>query len=429
MIRHSVFQCAPRRPRVDRSRASSGRNAYTLLELLIVGVLITVLMAGVWSLMRNWSGLYARGELRTQRMQLVRSLCDQFTDDVHAAAQTGAARPPDLPPPEGAPPPVPGPPPPSPYAGLTGGADWLMLEVVEPTTPWQGQPSERTSDATAELTATPDSFRDAGPVAPEVHRVVYTFAPPETEVGDGLSSKVEKMAAADDTELVGGEEEPKEPFSGLLRLAVAYESPLMSSGAGGGGAGRMGGGSRDQAFRMRESVVGGAQGNADALDLQLNGPPAEALGNSRFGNSRFSSPATDSGLGGASTTDVDPLAGVVQRDEVPEVSWLELRYFDGASWQSSWNSQLQGRLPVAVELRFELKMPELDKPKRAVSGDEETELVGEPASPSDRANDRRAGSLGSRSMSMNQSAALRGEESTETPYFRCVVFLQGKDRQ
>ena len=64
-------------------------NGYTLLELLIVGVLVSVLMAGVWSLFRNWSGLYERGEQRVQHMQLVRSLCDQFTDDVHAAAQVG----------------------------------------------------------------------------------------------------------------------------------------------------------------------------------------------------------------------------------------------------------------------------------------------------------------------------------------------------
>ena len=78
---------------IARRRACglSSPSGYTLLELLIVGVLVSVLMAGVWSLFRNWSGLYERGERRVQHMQLVRSLCDQFTDDVHAAAQVGAA--------------------------------------------------------------------------------------------------------------------------------------------------------------------------------------------------------------------------------------------------------------------------------------------------------------------------------------------------
>ena len=71
---------------IRRARPRSD-HGYTLLELLIVWVLVTVLMAGVWSLLRNWSGLYERGEQRVQHMQLVRSLCDQFTDDVHAAAQ------------------------------------------------------------------------------------------------------------------------------------------------------------------------------------------------------------------------------------------------------------------------------------------------------------------------------------------------------
>ena len=53
---------------------------------------------------------------------------------------------------------------------------------------------------------------------------------------------------------------------------------------------------------------------------------------------------------------------------------MEFRYFDGASWQSSWNSESQGRLPVAVEMRYELKIEEPAK-KNVPAGDDDTELV------------------------------------------------------
>ena len=67
------------------------------------------------------------------------------------------------------------------------------------------------------------------------------------------------------------------------------------------------------------------------------------------------------------------LSGIMGRDEVPEVIAFELRYFDGSSWTSSWDSRAQGRLPVAVEMRFELKREQPDE--AAVFSDGETELV------------------------------------------------------
>ena len=71
----------------DNGRAPGpDRRAYTLLELLIVAVLVSVMMLGVWSLFRTWGDLYECGGLRMAQAQLVRSLCDQFTDDVLAVA-------------------------------------------------------------------------------------------------------------------------------------------------------------------------------------------------------------------------------------------------------------------------------------------------------------------------------------------------------
>ena len=118
--------------------------------------------------------------------------------------------------------------------------------------------------------------------------------------------------------------------------------------------------------------------------------------------------------------EADGMAGVVGQDEVPEVIWLEFRYFDGSAWTSSWDSRSAGRLPVAVEMRFELKkeLPEED----AVSSDGETELVEDGLSESGSLNEYMSPDtdlLGSDPMAADAMA-----ESTEaTPYFRCVVYL------
>ena len=74
---------------VRQNRTASG---FTLLEVLIVGILTSLLMLGIWSLFRTWSRLYERGERRVHAAQLVRSLCDQFTDDVRSVAYVAPPR-------------------------------------------------------------------------------------------------------------------------------------------------------------------------------------------------------------------------------------------------------------------------------------------------------------------------------------------------
>ncbi len=41
-------------------------------------------------------------------------------------------------------------------------------------------------------------------------------------------------------------------------------------------------------------------------------------------------------------------------DYVPELASFALRYYDGTTWLSQWDSRQLGRLPVAIELRFQL---------------------------------------------------------------------------
>ncbi|MCA9168683.1 MAG: hypothetical protein KDB23_13505 [Planctomycetales bacterium] len=52
----------------------------------------------------------------------------------------------------------------------------------------------------------------------------------------------------------------------------------------------------------------------------------------------------------------DPQGLLQHIDYAPEVATFLLRYYDGSSWATEWDSrQQQGRWPVAVELRFQLQ--------------------------------------------------------------------------
>ena len=42
------------------------------------------------------------------------------------------------------------------------------------------------------------------------------------------------------------------------------------------------------------------------------------------------------------------------RDHVPEVSRLRFRYFDGMMWRNEWDSNLEKRFPVAIEVAFDI---------------------------------------------------------------------------
>ena len=225
---------------------------------------------------------------------------------------------------------------------LVGGSDWLVLEVLQPPNPFLlSSADEIATDAGAESDAL---------YAPELQRVMYSFQPPLSDGLDSLSPGVAEMAELDDTESVDGEEEPVEPFSGLLRMVVPVEQfdEMTAGDAGGQSRGRSSGMRRARVWQLREMAVGVSEsGLASSLPLPgTMGMPGE---------------------------EADGIAGVVGQDEVPEVIWLEFRYFDGSAWTSSWDSRSSGRLPVAVEMRFELKqeLPEED----AVSSDGETELV------------------------------------------------------
>lgn len=381
----------PRRAWHARWRAGRG---FTLLEVLIVAVLTSMLMVGVWSMFHTWGRLYERGERRVRKAQLVRSLCDQFTDDVRSVAYV-------LPPPrEGKRP--------SGNSGrqqslggnraLVGGSDWMVLDVLLPPNPFALPGNQQ---ETGNLNSNGNGNGNGNPFsAPELQRVMYTFERAESEEGSSLSSVVEEMAEMDDSVEVGkgAEGAAGEPFSGLLRMAIPVEQyTKLTTTESARGVSRSVSGLSDAAWQLRKLVSTGSEQRATN----------PVLGTSRKSRAEDSSPST---------------SGILGQDKVPEVVSCRFRYYDGSGWTSSWDSRAQGELPRAVEMRFELEEQRADE-EAAIDSDGETEPVTSTQSESTE-------DLLSSELDAESSADLTGDENEgsggtgRTSSHRVVVCLK-----
>jgi hypothetical protein len=410
------------------TRITRRGQAYTLIEVLIAGVLVTVMMVAVWSLLRTWSNLYDKGQSRTELSQLVRSISDQFAEDIQSAVVPVPVR--------------------SSRSGssvsatsssssssdplgdtsvgataadpmalesevssfevrevaLIGGKDWLVLDVVRTPNPWQ-QSTDVDSDMDPQVDSGPQVY------VPELQRVMYTFVGSiESDPLFGDFDSADALDAGDGfgmADMFGTPDyiDGQETTPGLLRLAMAREFVGQLDDQDELAGGRFGGTSpRTGAFQLRDQVL-----MVDSYDLssaitEEQPPESEA----------FVIPENEEMLG-----DVGGVQGILEQDFIPEVSWLEFRYFSGSSWTDAWDSSRSRRLPVAVEIRFELAevkpVEEVDVTEDglAVLEEETLSLEEEPD----------VESIEDEQQLLSDDSLMGDPQTEETPYHRYVVVL------
>ncbi len=392
------------------TRLDRRRPAYTLLEVLIAGVLITVMMVAVWSLLRTWSGLYDRGQSRAQLSQLVRSLTDQLTEDIQSAV-VPTDRPSRGRPSSGTTAPTTAEPDldaqvddlagvgsdslalPSEVSSfevrevaLVGGQDWLVLDVVRSPSPWNRGELDEDPDLQPQRELEPQVY------VPDLQRVIYTF------VGGGEADPLIDDTAWEPTL------DQTEAVPGLLRLAMAREFVgQMDESEGIGFAGSGGTSLKTKIFELRERLLLG-----DDLDLSSaisSEEPQEA--------EVFVLPESET-----ASDQLVGVQGILEQDFVPEVSWLEFRYFDGSSWSDSWDSAGGRGLPVAVEIRF--NVDEVEPAAEVESTEEGLPTAEDELLPlADATADSTADDLAP----WTEDRALDQPQTEETPYHRCIVML------
>lgn len=287
------------------------RSGITLIELMIAMSLMTALLALVWSLFGTYSKLEQRGSRTAVRLQLIRSLHQQLQDDLQAIV-----------------------------VGQPGSAS-LLSESPEPeaqanTLPngvfFIGEPTRleflRNSDAQDRMMGTRQLVSDTSGSNASQHsqlyqNVLYEWVTDEPTVyaqdfGLGAELDAEEDRVSPEVEF------PVDTTSGLTRTERRWSDSLGDSTA---------------AYRQPSGeFVPDAQTRLESIDTFTVGA---------------------SELSGAVGVNFDQPAPIAV-DRVPEVVHWRFRYFDGLRWQSQWNSETTGELPMAIEVRFDLRVEPID---------------------------------------------------------------------
>ena len=279
------------------------RPAFTLLELLIAASITSVLLVGVWNMCATQKKLLDKGHLRAENIQLVRSLNHQFHDDLQAVVGSSQRE----------------------RKAISKEVGFSHFETNFATESDSMDKLDMGGPSSAEFVGTKTSLKfnfvrclrnlsnscennrsSTSPRAPELACVNYVF-------------RASDARALDD-----------EPSGQLVRTVVPREFDVPSK--------------------------------LTSHHLTLNEDSAENLSNRWYENSLVnrvffmgnSNDYADTTSRHDSTHGGDRRLSVGRHtvDHIPEVHRLEFRYFDGHQWNDRWRG---ARLPVAIEVRFDLK--------------------------------------------------------------------------
>lgn len=343
-------------PAIASPNISRERGGYTLVEMLIASVLVAALMSVVWGMMSMYNSYLTAGQAQATEQQLTRSLLQMLERDLQSvsAPDTNPKVVPSLemisessafsdePPaplvdPFAVDPPGGGTEPaldePSVFAGLVseetlaipgqvslvGNSSSIKLSIQQSTKelrPAASQPP-LTSDASEPVvdpaipapTPTPEpialqedsvSIEGVAPKVAEYQTILWQFQAP------GMISGNQSLQA------------------GLYRIQT--ESLSLQSAL-------------NQQDSLLEDSAAESDASVDRTTLEtLLFPPANAQVES----------------GGATPTAEAPVQNVPKFDLIPEVVSCRFEYFSGSSWASTWNSEQQQSLPLAIRVRMQL---------------------------------------------------------------------------
>jgi prepilin-type N-terminal cleavage/methylation domain-containing protein len=340
------------------SNADRRPTGFTLLEVLIAAVLTAVLLAGLWSLLGIYSGLYEKSQDQTGRAQLARSLQKLIADDLQSVLAIPVDRPRSPAtdsPPESAPPSSDS----AETADDTADPGGRSMSGVDTTDPYPPDGFAETDDSQASDAGTLFSPIDPTLGSPS-RRVAASAAQPVGLVGSQYSLQLDVMVPVDPYLLPAGEEADdtqsvRHVYSRvpeLQRISYTAHGPDLSSPTlqSSGLVRRQG--TWERAFAIGPAATAGAP-PTQRSDVGLSdiGASAGDFGTSPPEGDRISS------VSGRQSQVV--VAGQTETvDSIPEVANFQLRYFDGTVWRTRWNSREEESLPVAVEVLFDLLPPE-----------------------------------------------------------------------
>ena len=296
----------PHTPHSTLHTPHSRHNAFTLLEVLIVMGLLVVIFGAVWGIIEMFTKSFIRGEIRSERSQLVRSLSTLVTDDLGCAIQdplhparesnVNAVR----------------------RFGLSGTNTSMRIDVLQ-INPF------RPGSTTVQY----------GVQAPELKTVYYDYALLSAN-GGGLTRReldfetptgLPGQQNANNANLPSGDD--SEDFA-----------PLSAIGSDGASLSDFGGAS------LADTVSSANRTNPQQQQMAMMMPPEMAAANAA---ARYAANEK-----------------LQLEMSAPEVVGCWFRYYDGSQWRDDWNSLNRRGLPVAIEITLKM-MPHTEAQKLRTS--------------------------------------------------------------
>ena len=304
-------------------------RAFTLIEVLLALLLSSALLAGLWAALEVSLRMFESGRTRVEEAQLTRALLNQLDADLQQTSLQSSL------PPQGE----------------------VLALIPAPSS--GGTPSSLTNGSSS------SSFSNTAPKQPSVAGILPLSrgAGPVRPLGAGMlqgrhaaSSKVRRAglsgsahelrldlcrvlpaqaAVARHRELVAAETlELRTVFYALARPLPAEQAALGAPTYSG-----------DALIRYETSWLDspGESSIAQPAGLQTSGQD-QMFEEFLAIEDRYE--ATQRDTHGAELPEMPSEDFAV----APEVAGLEFRYYDGVDWLSSWDSEADGRLPVAVEI-------------------------------------------------------------------------------
>ncbi len=329
------------------------RSAFTIVELMISTVLMSLLLAATWALLGIYQGQFEKSQDRVERWQLIRSLQSQLTDDLKACHV-------------------------SPSELEFDASEAFPLDQVT-----EGQPDAASSDpatrntmTTSRITSVPgmtqvegaNNLVNATELAGESQAIGGMESFDSTILGDWMRPAIGLEGTPN--ELILDILAPPNPGDVLdtsrrnagdraMRVVYAFVDPVSAVVQG-----RPAGLVRCQLKAHElQSLFAANVGSIDLLALvqQIKSPTPEATPTTPSGESNSddyrSIAASKLDALGSTTFDTRRLdKDVGQRiDLVPEMTSLSFSYYDGQQWHSTWSFSKRRQLPVVVEMRFDLR--------------------------------------------------------------------------
>jgi prepilin-type N-terminal cleavage/methylation domain-containing protein len=333
------------------------RSAYTLIEMLIASVLVAALMSVVWTMMSMYNGYLKAGQSQAVEQQLIRSLLLLLEDDLQSVAL------PDINPVVTA------------SFDTIGASDGELTGVAPNETQLdsvpQVDPFSIDDEAISLFTDAAKSKNGAAlgrisllgnshsvrlsieVVAPDSLPVAANPEGPVEQPSTEFGTEPLSPAAASDT-MQSSDDQPAiegiAPDVPEFRTIIWQFEPVgvTSSGPSSLSSGLYRIETESHALQtalgQQETLVEDAGQNDD---MSVDRMTLEALLFPPMDNRREESQAM-------STADNEFVNSVPQFDVIPEVVGCRFEYFSGSAWKSSWNSEQQQSLPLAVRIRLHL---------------------------------------------------------------------------